>query len=54
MLVLNKIDLVDAWRVQDAELEAITSLGAPKIRASALTGEGVEDAFVRLAESLLS
>ncbi|MEX2282194.1 MAG: Rab family GTPase [Gemmatimonadota bacterium] len=54
VLVLNKIDLVDAWRVQDADLEPITALGAPTIRSSALTGEGVEDAFHRLAESIVS
>jgi small GTP-binding protein len=53
VLVLNKVDLVDAWRVQDADLEPITRLGPPTIRSSALTGEGVEDAFHRLAESII-
>jgi hypothetical protein len=53
-LVLNKVDLVDEWQVQDSDLQPVTRFGPPLVRSSALTGEGVEDAFLLLAESVLS
>ena len=52
VLVQNKIDLVDAWRLGDADLEPITGSGQPTVRTSALTGEGVEATFLLLAESI--
>jgi small GTP-binding protein len=51
--VLNKADLTDAWRLGDAELAPLLRPGQSPIRSSALTGEGVESAFLRLAESLV-
>jgi small GTP-binding protein len=52
VLVLNKADLADAWRLDDA---AVTGQRRwpTTVRASAKTGEGVEEAFVRLAEATL-
>lgn len=51
--VLNKVDLVDQWLLQEDHLQALTALGCPVIRSSALTGEGVEEAFQALAEKLV-
>jgi small GTP-binding protein len=49
--VLNKHDLVEAWRVTPADL---VPLGAdqPVLHASAKTGAGVEEAFLTLARAL--
>jgi small GTP-binding protein len=53
VLVTNKIDLVDAWRLQDADVLPLARSAAGVLRSSALTGEGVEAAFLSLAEALL-
>jgi len=52
-LVLNKVDLVDEWRVRDADLEPLIRSCQATIRSSALSGEGVEDAFLQLTQALL-
>ena len=54
VLVLNKVDLADAWEVDDAALEVAHELGWKVIRTSAKTGEGVEDAFMTLARAMAS
>jgi len=53
VLVQNKIDLDDLWRVGDGDLALFAPFGPPTIRTSARTGAGVEDAFLRLAERIL-
>lgn len=53
VLVQNKIDLDDLWRVGDGDLAPFAPFGPPTIRTSARTGAGVEDAFLRLAERIL-
>lgn len=53
ILLLNKNDLANAWRL-DPDEEAAVGENWDKFRASAKTGEGVEDAFARLAERLIS
>jgi small GTP-binding protein len=53
VLVTNKIDLVDRWQMQDSDLTAFGRSTSHVVRSSALTGEGVEDAFVRLAEAIV-
>jgi signal recognition particle receptor subunit beta len=54
VLVLNKADLPDQWSVEDTDL----GVGAPGqidvLRTSAKTGEGVGDAFVKLAVAMLT
>jgi len=54
VLVLNKADLPDQWSVEDTDL----GVGAPgqidALRTSAKTGEGVGDAFVKLAAAMLA
>ncbi len=53
VLVLNKIDLADQWKINDADLAALTGRAHAVIRSSAKTGEGVEQAFMELAGELI-
>jgi small GTP-binding protein len=52
VLVLNKTDLAEQWRLQDAELERRGYAGTAVVRASAKTGAGVEQAFMTLADAV--
>jgi small GTP-binding protein len=53
VVVLNKSDLAAEWRLDDGAIASLTK-GAGVVRASAKTGEGVEEAFVTLARALLA
>jgi len=53
VVILNKTDLVDRWQLRDEHIQSLTALGCPVIRSSALTGEGVEEAFQTLAAQLV-
>ncbi len=46
-LLLNKIDLVDDWDLQEEPIDAAW------LRTSCKTGEGVEEAFLGLAQAML-
>jgi signal recognition particle receptor subunit beta len=48
VLVLNKWDLRDHWRVDHEALLATGWQGSPALLSSAKSGEGVEDAFTKL------
>ena len=50
--VLNKIDLVAEWQLAPADAEAMRSREWVIVRASAKTGEGVDEAFERLVDRL--
>ena len=52
-LLLNKSDLADQWGVGTTAIEALRQDGWPVRPSSALTGEGVEEAFRDLAASVL-
>jgi small GTP-binding protein len=54
VLVVNKKDLVHEWRMQAAKLEAFRTHGVAVMTSSAKTGEGVEEAFRLLAESMVA
>jgi small GTP-binding protein len=54
VLVLNKIDLAEDWRLQEAHLGAVQARGCPILRTSAKTGAGVEEAFLRLAQLVIA
>jgi small GTP-binding protein len=54
VIVLNKTDLVDQWKIGDADLEVVRAGGRPIVRASAKTGSGVEEAFLSIARELVS
>ena len=51
--MLNKADLADRWQLTDEHIRSLTALGCKVIRSSALTGEGVEEAFHTLAEQIV-
>lgn len=53
VLVVNKHDLVEAWRVEPSHLDALGSRSLAVLNSSAKTGEGVEDAFSRLAVAIV-
>lgn len=54
VLVLNEIDLNATCRIPEKHLFTVRARGCPILRASARTGAGVEEAFARLAELLIS
>lgn len=54
VLVLNKADLATDWRVDDRALWKLAEQGWTVIRTSAKTGEGVEDAFLKLARRMVA
>ena len=53
VVVLNKSDLVDEWKLDDPELARLASLGCPQYKGSAKTGEGVEEAFRELTRLIV-
>ena len=54
VFVLNKIDLIEEWRIEEADLGAVEARGVPILRTSAKTGARVEEAFLRLAELVIA
>lgn len=52
-LLLNKEDLAEHWALGDEQLAALASRNWPTVRTSALTGQGVEEAFRRLGAQLV-
>jgi hypothetical protein len=53
VVALNKADLADAWQLGPDQLGRLAPLGCPVLRSSAKTGEGVEEAFLALAQQLV-
>jgi len=53
ILVLNKADLAAEWEIDDAAFFTLVEQGWRVIRASAKTGEGVEEAFQILTRAML-
>ncbi|MEO8576487.1 MAG: Rab family GTPase [Gemmatimonadales bacterium] len=53
VIALNKIDLVDEWKLRADEEEDLGSKGVHLIRTSAKTGQGVEEAFQWLADAAI-
>jgi small GTP-binding protein len=53
VLVLNKADLQDEWQVDERALFKFVEDGCPVLKASAKTGEGVEEAFASLTRAML-
>jgi small GTP-binding protein len=54
ILAMNKADLVAEWQVDDKALWKIAEDGWSIVRTSALTGVGVEDAFMKLTRAMLA
>jgi small GTP-binding protein len=53
VVALNKVDLLAEWQVDDKALWKIADEGWPIVRTSALTGTGVEDAFMKLTRAMV-
>ena len=53
ILVLNKADLAEEWRVDDRALWKLAESGWSIIKTSAKTGDGVEDAFMKLTKRMV-
>jgi small GTP-binding protein len=52
VLLINKADLADDWAISERESAALREKGWELITTSAKTGQGVEDAFHKLATKL--
>jgi small GTP-binding protein len=53
LLLLNKSDLADLWSISSRELEALKQKDWHVINTSAKTGQGVEEAFLTLAQRMV-
>lgn len=53
VVAVNKSDLTDEWRLGDVDYERLEGEGLHHFVTSARTGDGVEDAFLRLAAATL-
>lgn len=53
LLLLNKVDLIDLWEVDDSILFNSIDHNLPVIKTSAKTGLGVEEAFAAMANLIL-
>jgi len=51
LVALNKKDLVDEWRLGQGDYNTVKEEGLYAVDTSAKTGDGVEDAFLWLAQS---
>ena len=54
ILLLNKSDLVEQWRIDKSNLEMLANKGWPVQVVSAKEDEGVEEAFLSLGRRMLS
>ncbi len=50
--LINKADLAPEWEIDDQAIAECETQGWTVIKTSAKTGEGVEEAFVKLAENI--
>lgn len=53
VLLINKSDLMDEWEITDEEATVLSDRGWTVMKSSAKTGEGVEEAFLLLAQKLI-
>lgn len=54
MILLNKVDLEHEWEIDADDIEQLMAQGWSVLRTSAKLGQGVEDAFLALAERVLT
>ncbi|MGD0306352.1 MAG: Rab family GTPase [Candidatus Acidiferrales bacterium] len=54
LLVLNKCDLMDQWEIDDGQQSKLKKDGWIVVTTSAKTGDGVEKAFLQLAEAMVA
>ena len=51
LLLLNKFDLTDQWEIDSSQMSNLAAAGWNAINTSAKTGDGVEGAYLRLAQA---
>lgn len=54
VLVLNKADLAGEWRLDDKAIYKMAEEGWSIVKTSAKTGEGVEEAFLKLTRKVVA
>lgn len=54
LLLLNKSDLAEHWQIESREQEALEERSWTILNTSAKTGQGVEEAFLALAEKMVA
>jgi len=54
VLVFNKTDLADEWEIDESTIDNLSAQGWTVIKASAKTGQGVEEAFLTLASQMVN
>ena len=54
LLLLNKSDLAEDWQIESREQEALEERNWTILNTSAKTGQGVEEAFLALAEKMVT
>lgn len=54
LLLLNKSDLAELWQIESREQEALEERNWTILNTSAKTGQGVEEAFLALAEKMVT
>ncbi len=53
IFIINKADLASEWEIDDRAIADCEAQGWTVIKASSKTGQGVEEAFAKLAEELM-
>ncbi len=53
VLILNKSDLESDWEIEEAEMKKLSENNWDVVNTSAKTGEGVEEAFNKLAHKIM-
>ena len=53
ILLINKVDLADRWEVTDDDITRVKQQGIGIMKTSAKTGQGIDAAFLALAEAML-
>ena len=53
ILIVNKLDLMDEWEIDDAAMAELSRMSWTVIKGSAKTGLGVEESFLTLAKKML-
>ncbi len=54
LLVMNKSDLMDQWEIDDGQQAKLVKDGWIVLKTSAKTGDGVEKAYMQLAEAMIA
>jgi small GTP-binding protein len=54
IVVINKVDLKESWKLSDADLKRIHSWNIPTLETSAKLGSNVEESFTELTRKMVS